>query len=81
MHVEDTYIVVHVYAEYCYTCIHKEIIISWGDQISCIEYTAKNVQCLVSLMLHNPIGIGLEVSKMGDSCNSLKKSFRNTRVR
>jgi hypothetical protein len=71
MHVEDIYVV--VYAELCYMCI----IISSGDQIFYIEYTAKTVQCLLS----HPIGIGLEASKVADSCNLLKKRFRNTRVR
>jgi hypothetical protein len=46
------------------TCIRKEIIFSWGDSISYTHFTAKNVPCLLSRMLHNPIGIGLEVSKV-----------------
>jgi hypothetical protein len=47
------------------TCIRKEIIISWGEQIFYADCTTKNMQRLSLRMSSNPIEIGIEVSMVG----------------
>jgi hypothetical protein len=40
----------------------------------CTDFTAKNVQCLLLLMLHNPTGICYEVSSEGGGVSSCEEN-------
>jgi hypothetical protein len=61
--------------EICWTKQDVEAeLLAEGTILFDAECTVKNEQCLLSRMLQNLIGIGFEISKVGD-CIQLEESF------